>query len=350
MALFGLRKQFPKVIEWNDDSADTLVYRFPMTDRYEIMNGSAITVRPSQCAMFVEQGQISDVLYPGNYKLSTENLPILTKLKSWKYAFESPYKGDVYYVNLKQFPNQKWGTANPVMMRDPDFGMIRLRGYGIFSFKINEPVIFMNEISGTKQIYRVSDIYEQIKRSVVSVLSDVIAESGIAAMDLAASYSELAELARLKLTKEYSFMGIEIALFYIENLSLPEEVEKTLDKRTSIGILSDKMGTYTQYQAAEAMRDAARNPGNMSGVGMGLGVGMGVGQLFGDAIKGARDESKPAPVTAVKCPKCKAEVKSTAKFCPECGEKMDASKFCASCGAEIKGAAKFCPECGKNLK
>ncbi len=350
MAFFGLKKQLPKVIEWNDESSDTLIYRYLIPDRYEIMNGSAVTVRPSQCAMFVEQGQISDVLYPGNYKLSTENLPILTKLKSWKYAFESPYKGEVYFVNLKQFPNQKWGTANPVMMRDPDFGMIRLRGYGIFSFKINEPVVFMNEISGTKQVFKVSDIYEQIKRSVVSVLSDVIAESGIAAMDLAASYQELGELARVKLTNEYSYMGLEICLFYIENLSLPEEVEKMMDKRTSMGILGDKMGTYTQYQAAEAMRDAAKNPGNMSNVGMGLGVGMGVGQIFGDVIKNARDEAKPSAVTTAKCTKCNADVKSNAKFCPECGERLDSKKFCPDCGAEIKGAAKFCPECGKKLK
>lgn len=355
MAFNFIRKQLLKVIEWKDDSQDTIVYRYDVPDRYAIMRGSQLTVRESQVCIFMVEGQIADVFTPGRYKLDTENLPFLTTLLSWKYAFETPYTGDVFFVNTKQFTNQKWGTSNPIMMRDKDFGVIRLRGYGIYSFKVNDAVKMMREISGTIKQFKTDNITDHLRKMILSTVTDVIAESKTAALDLATQYEELSGASKIKLSERFTAFGFELVDFYIENLSLPEDVEKTLDTRSSMGIMGDKMGTFTQYQAAMAMRDAAQNEsgGNLAGAGIGLGTGLGMAGIFTDAIKGAKDEAKPAAAAdTVKCSKCGADVKSGAKFCPECGNKMAVAgktKFCPECGAKISARAKFCPECGAKI-
>ena len=207
----------------------------------------------SQVAVFVNEGQIADVFKPGRYELSTQNLPVLTALKSWKYGFNSPFKSEVYFVNTKQFLDLKWGTSNPVMMRDRDFGMIRLRAFGIYSFRVVDPVAFLKEVFGTSAYFTVEGVEGQVKRTIVSSLSDTLAQSGIPALDLAANYGELSRLMLEKLSSAFLNIGLKIESFVIENISLPEEVEQAMDRRTSMGVVGD-LDNYTRFQTAEAIR------------------------------------------------------------------------------------------------
>lgn len=351
MGLFSfIKSQLIEVIEWLDNSNDTMVYRFPVQNQ-EIKMGAQLTVRESQMAVFVNEGVIADVFTPGRYTLTTENMPVLTKIKSWKYGFNSPFKAEIYFVNTKQFSNQKWGTSNPIMMRDQDFGVIRLRGYGIYSFKVSNPVIFLKEIFGTNGSFTTDKITEHLKRMIVSGVSDAIAESRIPALDLAMNYDELSLAAKNKFQSKFNEMGFELSSFYIENLSLPEEVEKAMDKRTSIEALGN-LNKYTQYQAAEAMRDAAQNEGNpFASAGVGFGAGNIMGQMMGASMGNPNNINQNPQANNnnnINCPKCNASLNNNAKFCTECGTTIGSSKKtnCISCKALIDETTKFCPECG----
>lgn len=348
MGLFKfIKSQMLKVIDWNDMTDDTIACRFQVPDRYEIMKGSKLVVRESQLAIFVQEGKIADIFTAGTHKLDTHNLPILTTLSNWVYAFESKFKGDVYFINTTQFTNRKWGTTNPVMMRDADFGVIRLRGHGIYSFRATDPEKLLKQLFGTRPILRTADIEGHLKKAIISKLSDAIAESRIAALDLSMHYDELSAAAKNILDADFKDFGLELVTFYIENLSLPEEVEKTLDTRTQLGVLGDKMGTFTQYQAAQAMRDAANNPGGgIAGAGVGLGAGLGMGKLFSEALSNVKDT--PKEEAGAKCPKCGEPVSDKTKFCPSCGEKINTST-CPKCGHALRKNAKFCPECGEKI-
>lgn len=350
MGLFGFFKsQFIEVIEWTDQNANTMVYRFPVQDN-EIKMDAELTVRESQVAIFVNEGEIADVFGPGRHLLYTQNMPILTKLKSWKYGFDSPFKAEVYFVNTKQFINQKWGTSNPIMMRDSEFGVIRLRGYGIYSYRVSEPVVFLKELFGTSASYDTSSIEGQLKKMVLSGLTDLFAESNIAALDLAMNYDELSEKGKEKMEQRFSTFGFEITSLYIENLSLPEEVEKVLDRKTSMGVIGD-MNQYQQYQAAEAIREAARNEGGgLAGAGAGIGAGAALGSVMANAFSGNQQQtnspSAPQP-EKMTCPHCQALINAGAKFCGECGKTVQKQKVpCVSCQAAINEDAKFCGECG----
>lgn len=352
MGLF--KKQLLKVIEFEDDSKDVLVTKFQLKDREEIMNSSTLVVRPSQIALFVHKGQICDVFAPGTYKLSTENIPFLTKLLSLPTGFDSPIKAEVYYVNTKQITGLKWGTQNPIMMRDADFGNVRIRAFGVYSFKVNNAKVFMEQMFGTNSVYKANDVAEQMKPSIVQGFSDAVAESKISALDLAANYKEFSETILNATQAEFERFGLELTTLVIENISLPKEVEDALDERTKLGVMEDKMGTYVQYQAANAMRDAANNPNgnNMAGLGVGLGAGAGIGQMFAQGLASAQNTPKQTSAPAQgtkKCPGCGKEVATNAKFCPECGTKMPENKFCSHCGAKVDANAKFCPECGEKL-
>ncbi len=348
MGLFdAIKNQTINVIEWTDNSNKTMVYKFDVHNN-EIKMGAQLTVRESQAAVFVNEGQLADIFMPGRYELSTSNMPIMTKLKSWKYGFNSPFKSDVYFVNTKQFLDMKWGTSNPVMMRDAEFGMIRLRAFGIYSFRVNDVETFLKEVFGTSSLFTVDGVEGQIKRTIVSGLSDAIAESKIPALDLAANYSELATYTMNMVNPKLTAIGLTLTDFVVENISLPEEVEKTMDKRTSMGVLGN-LDQYAKYQAAEAMREAANNPGNGSaGMGVGMGAGMAMGQMFTQSFaqNAAPAQAAPAAAGGKPCTACGATVPAGAKFCPECGAKQAAGGFCVSCGAAIAPGTKFCPECG----
>ncbi|MDR3264002.1 MAG: SPFH domain-containing protein [Clostridiales bacterium] len=353
--LSAIKKQLPKVIEWSDDSSDTIVYRYPVTDRKEIMTGSQLTVRESQVAIFVAQGKIADVFLPGRHKLATENLPILTTIFSWKYAFESPYTGEIYFVNTKQFINQKWGTSNPIMIRDNDFGMARIRAFGIFAFKIKDAATLMRELSGTGASYKTEDIVEQLKKIILNNLVDSIAESNIAVLDLAANYREFGAIAKEHALTDFDAYGIELTSIYIENISLPEEVAKALDTRTSVGMFGNEMGKYIQYQTAQAIPEAAKNTGGgIAAIGVGMGAGLSMMKSVTGAINEANGSYQPqaqpqAAQATEKCYKCGAAVPVGSKFCSVCGSTVNVKVKCQSCGFDNNPSAKFCGECGKKL-
>jgi membrane protease subunit (stomatin/prohibitin family) len=342
------RSQFIEVIEWLDDSSNTLLYRFPVQDQ-EIKNGAQLIVRESQSAVFVFEGQIADVFSPGRYTIDGGNTPILSKLGAWKYGFNSPFKAEVYFTNTKQFNDLKWGTANPVMMRDADFGMVRLRAFGIYSIRVADPRAFIKEIAGTNARFVTEDIEGQLKRMLVSGFSDSLAESKIAALDLASNYDELSKFIRTKLTDDFKAFGLELTKLVIENISLPQEVEAAMDKRTSMGVIGD-VARYTQFQAADAMRDAAQNTSGGAGTGAGLGAGFAIGNAMAGAMTDAIKQTKGGGTSAaVACPKCGATNVASSQFCNECGAKMEsagATVPCVKCGASLQAGAKFCNECG----
>ena len=347
-----VRGQFVDVIEWTDNTADTMVHKYDMGGK-EIMMGAQLTVRESQVAIFVNEGQIADVFQPGRYELQTSNMPVMTKLKAWKFGFNSPFKSDVYFVNTKQFLDRKWGTANPVMMRDAEFGMIRLRAFGIYAFRVSDPVVFLREVFGTSSMFTVGEVEGQLKRTLVSGLSDAIAESKIPALDLAANYDELGRYALQANAPKVAELGLTLTSFVIENISLPEDVEKAMDRRTSMGVLGD-MNRYTQYQAAEAMREAANTPSGsgMAGAGIGMGAGMAMGQMFAGAMSGAQQQpQQPAQPQQGGgfCAECGTKLSAGAKFCPNCGAKQNAANVCPGCGNPVQPGAKFCANCGQKL-
>lgn len=281
--------QFIEIIEWLDDSDDTLVYRFPVYNQ-EIKMGAQLTVRENQVALFVNEGQAADLFTPGRYELSTQNIPILTTLRGWKYGFQSPFKAEVYFFNTRLFTDLKWGTANPVMMRDAEFGMIRMRAYGTFAMKVADPKEFFKTVVGTQGLTTTEDIVGQLRSTIISHFSDIVAESKIAALDLASSYRELADLAKKELGSQFAMFGLDLSRFVIDNISLPEEVEAAIDQRTKLGVLGDKMQQYTQLQTADAIKVAAANPGGLAGAGVGLGAGVAMGQAMGGAFN-----APPAP-------------------------------------------------------
>lgn len=276
-----LRGELVDIVEWIDDSRHTLVWRFP---RYhnQIKNGAALIVRPGQVAVFVHRGQIADVFEPGSYTLTTDNLPILGTLQGWKFGFDSPFKSEVYFVSTRQITDLKWGTPNPIMLRDADFGPVRLRAFGTYTLKAIDPRALIKELVGTDGEFEVDEVAELLRSIITSAFADLIGSRKIAALDLAANYrtmgDDVRKLACERIDDEY---GLEIPQLYIVNISLPEEVEKALDTRSSMGVIGD-MDKYQQFQTGQAILAAANNPGGGPGDGMGLGIGLAMaGRMFG---------------------------------------------------------------------
>jgi membrane protease subunit (stomatin/prohibitin family) len=348
---------FSRILEWNDDSKNTLVYKLPLPKGgREINNKSKLIVRESQQAIFVHKGQICDIFEPGTYDLNTEIFPILSKLAGWKYGFQTPIRVDVYFVNTKQFTAQKWGTANPILMRDPEFGMIRVKGFGSYAFKVDDAGVFMAQLFGTNSTFETDDITDWLKTMLISALTDVIGESRVSALDLAGNTLEFNQIVKATIQDKFKELGLLLTNLFIENMSVPKEVEAAIDERSKLGILGDKTDVMMKVAAAEAMKDAAKNPGMggaFMGAGVGIGAGAGMGAVFADAFK-ASSPTPEKPTTSTndkatkKCPSCGAEVIAKSKFCGECGFKKPeapATWDCPECGN--KGiTAKFCPECG----
>ncbi len=334
-----IKSQLVDVIEWQDDSRNTIAMRYDCGGK-EIMMGAQLTVRESQMAVFVNEGKLADVFGPGMYTLETSNMPVMTALQSWPHGFKSPFKAEVYFINTRRFVDCKWGTSNPIMMRDQDFGMIRLRAFGVYAFRAVDPSLLLREVLGTASSLSVEDVEGQIKRTIISGLSDILGQSGIPALDLASQYDELSDMALNSLSPRIEEMGLRLESFAIENISLPQEVEQTMDRRTSMGVAGD-LNRYTQFQAAEAMREAANNPGNnAAGAGIGMGTGMAMAQMFGSMMN-----NQQAPAAATKnCIACGQAITQSAKFCPECGANQNPG--CKGCGAKLAPGVKFCPECG----
>ena len=287
--------EFVDVIEWTDDSADTMLWRFERHGN-EIKYGAQLTVRESQVAVFVNEGRVADVFEPGMYTLETANLPIISTMESWHHGFQSPFKAEIYFVNTKRFTDLKWGTKHPVTLRDPEFGPVRLRGFGTYVTKIKDPVMFIREIAGTDGHFTTDEITDQLRNMIVSRFSSVMADSGIPVLDLAANYEQLGTFLTNKIKPEFDLYGLELMQMMVESISLPDVVEEALDRRTSMGVIGD-LGRYTQFQTAEAMAKAAENPGGAAGAGVGIGAGIAMGQQMGHAMTGSMTPPSPAPAS-----------------------------------------------------
>jgi membrane protease subunit (stomatin/prohibitin family) len=291
-----LKAELIDIIEWVDETRDTMVWRYPRYDN-EIKNGAKLIVRESHAAAFVNEGALADLfVQPGTYTLNTQNLPILGKLKGWKYGFESPFKAECYFVSTRTFTDRKWGTKNPIMLRDPEFGPTRLRAFGTFAVKVCDPATFLRNIVGTNHQFTVEDIGEQLRNMLVARFADVLGESKIPALDLAANQDDLGRYLTERLQPDFDGFGLKLVNLMVENISLPAEVEQALDQRTKMGVIGD-LQRYTQFQAAEAMRDAAKNPGGIAGAGVGIGAGVAIGQQMGSAMGGlASGGGSPPPI------------------------------------------------------
>jgi membrane protease subunit (stomatin/prohibitin family) len=283
------------VIEWVDDTDDTMAWRFSRPNN-EIKNGAQLIVRQSQVAILVDQGHIADVFMPGRHELSTSNLPVLSRLQGWKYGFESPFKADVIYLNTRQFIGQKWGTSNPVIVRDAELGPVRLRAFGTYAVRVTEPERFVEELVGTNATFHVDQTTEQLRDLVVAKVSVVLAGGSVSIYELSSKYGEIGTRVQEQVAPQFQQYGLQIAQLVIENVSLPPEVEATLDQKTRMNMLGD-LDRYTRLQSADAIRDAARNPNGAAGAGMAIGVGAVVGQQVASAS--ARSGSEPPPLPAV---------------------------------------------------
>ena len=291
-----LKKQFIDVIQWTESADGILSYRYPMQD-FEIQYGASLTVRESQMAVFVNEGTVADVFGPGRYKLTTQTLPLLTNLMNWDKLFESPFKSDVYFFSTRLQLNQKWGTANPITIRDKEFGAVRLRAFGIYSYKIFDPRAFHVHVSGTREQYTINELDGQLRNTIVSSISDLFAQSGIPFLDMAANQDEFGNQIKLKLDPEFKRLGIGLDTLQVQNLSLPDELQKILDQRIGMGLIGD-MTRYTQYQTAQSIPIAAANEGGLAGAGAGLGAGLTIGQTMASAM--ASSMANPAQPQAAK--------------------------------------------------
>src|SRR5258706_4990069 len=284
MALMDfIKKQFIDVIEWTESGEGTLAWRFPMAGN-EIQYGGSLTVRESQMAVFVNEGKIADVFAPGRYTLTTNTLPVLTYLQNWDKLFQSPFKSDVYFFSTRQQIDQRWGTTQPVTIRDKDFGAVRLRAFGNYSYRIADPKLFHTQVSGTRDIYTTADVDGQLRALMLQHISDAVASSGLAFLDLAANQVEFANQLRLATGPAFELLGLKLEAVTLQNVSLPEELQKILDQKIGMGMVGSDMGKFMQYQTAQSMpkfaEGAADGGGGIAGSAMGLGAGVALGQVL----------------------------------------------------------------------
>jgi len=311
MALMDfIKKQFIDIIQWTEDGQGTLAWRFPMRD-LEIQYGASLTVRESQMAVFVNEGKVADVFGPGMYKLTTQTIPVLTYLKNWDKLFESPFKSDVYFFSTRQQTDQRWGTPQPITIRDKDFGAVRLRAFGNYAYSIVDPRAFHTKISGTREAYTVAELDGQLRGVFLQHISDAIAESGIPFLDLAANQIEFANALSKELTPAFAELGLRLDLVTVQNLSLPEELQKILDQRIGMGMVGNDMGKFMQYQTGQAIpemaKGAATGGGGIAGDAMGLGAGIAMGQVLAQNLQKGLQGAPAADTPAVAASQVKPE-------------------------------------------
>lgn len=279
------KKQFIDVIEWTEEENGVLAYRFPVMDK-EIQNGASLTVRDSQMAVFVNEGNICDIFSPGRYTLSTQTLPVLTTLMNWDKAFKSPFKSDVYFFSTREQIDQRWGTQQPINVRDKEFGVIRLRTFGTFSYQIEEPSTFYQKISGTKQIYTAGELDGQLRSQIITTIASKLGKAETPFLDLAANQMLLSETLKSELDPAFFNYGLKLNTFLVQSITLPEELQEYLDKQSQSNLVGD-LKKYANFQAADSIKDAAQNSGGMAGAGVGLGAGAVIGQQFAQGMTGA---------------------------------------------------------------
>lgn len=290
------KKQFIEVIEWTENTDGILAHRFPTLDK-EIQTGAQLTVRDSQMAMFVNEGNVADVFSPGRYSLSTQNLPILTTLLNWDKAFKSPFKSEVYFFSTREQIDQRWGTAQPIQIRDKEFGVIRLRAFGTFSYQIEEPTTFYQKISGTRADYTVSELDGQLRSMIITHMATKLGQAETAFLDMAANQVKFSEMMKSELDLPFLQYGLKLNTFLVQSVTLPEELQQYLDKQSQMNLVGD-LKKYANFQAADSISAAANNPGGIAGMGVGLGAGAAIGQTFAQAMPGGGGASSEEDVYA----------------------------------------------------
>ena len=332
-----VKKQFIDIIQWTEPSDDVLAWRFPTAD-LEIQQGAQLIVRDTQMALFVDGGKAADLFGPGLHAIRTPNLPVLTNLRHWGKMFESPFKSEVYFFSTRLRLNQTWGTASPITARDAEFGAVRVRAYGVYSYRIAAPAVFHRQVSGTRESYLIGDLEGQLRAIVVSTLADHFGESRVPFLDMAANQAELAAAVRERAQPLFAELGLALDGLQVQSVSLPDELQKRLDERIGMGIVGE-LGRYTQFQTAQSIPVAAAQAGGAAGAGVGLGAGVAMGQAMTQAMTGARpvDPATPpgapapapaaatpsaSPAAALACPHCQSRLDRPSKFCPECGRSL----------------------------
>jgi membrane protease subunit (stomatin/prohibitin family) len=347
MGLFdAVKKQFLDVIEWTESDDQTLAWRFPIQDN-EIQTGGMLTVRETQVALFVDQGKVADSFKPGRYKLTTENLPILTTLKSWPFGFNSPFKSEVYFFSTRQKLGQKWGTPQPVAVRDRELGSVQLRMFGTFAYHLTDEKLFYKEVSGTREVYRTEDLAAQLVPVITATAATAFGQSGVPFLDMAANQQALSAEMQKRLGEPFGKLGVALDSFVVESITLPEALQEALVQRQSMGIVGD-VGKYAQYQAARSIPIAAGNAGGIAGIGAGLAAGAAIGQMMGGAMGApAAAPAAAAAVAAAVCFACGKAIVAGDPFCKHCGKAQQ--RACPQCQTPAPPDAGFCPKCGAKL-
>lgn len=340
------------VIEYLDPSGREIVHRIPEQGSGDFRLGSQLIVRESQAAVFFRDGKALDTFGPGRHTISTNNIPLLVRLIGIPFGGETPFKAEVYFVNLREFLDQKWGTPEPVALRDKELGLVRLRAFGTYAMQVTEPQLFVNKVVGTQGIYETTQITDFLRSMIISKLVDLMGETQTSLFDLPRLYEEIAAGVRAKLQDDFANLGITLKTLYINSISPTEETAKAIDERAAMGAIGN-MQAYLQFKAARAMGDAATAggaAGTLAGAGVGLGAGVGMGAAMAGAISQAMQagQQQAAPATLV-CPKCGTSNPGGAKFCNNCGTQLTGTVKCPNCGTENLAGAKFCNNCGTKL-
>jgi membrane protease subunit (stomatin/prohibitin family) len=343
--------QFMEVIEWHDQTGEEIVSRYPKEGSAEVKFGAQLVVRESQAAIFFNEGKGLDVFGPGRHTLSTKNLPVLTKVLSLPWGFTSPFRVEVYFVNMKLFTNMRWGTKDPVAFKDSQFGLIRLRAFGTFTMKVNQPLLFVNTLVGTQGSFETSQVEDYLREIIVSRMNDFLGEKVDSLMTLPEHYNEMGLDVRNRLSDDFNKYGMELADFYINRITPPEEVQKMIDDRAGMAAVGD-LDKFLKFKAAKAMGDASTSSGNGASASMGVGIGAGIGMMIPGMlykVLGNESDKITQEKGIVNCTECHGEVAIDSRFCPHCGHQMVVIKKCNQCGKNVTANSKFCPNCGVDL-
>ncbi len=343
--------EFRSVIEWFDDTGEAIVHRYPEQGSADIKFGSQLIVRENQAAIFVRDGKGLDVLGPGRHVLTTQNLPIITKVLSLPYGFKSPFRAEVYFVNLKVFLNMRWGTKDPVAFRDSELGLIRLRAFGTFTMQVTQPLLFLNTVVGTQGKFGTADIEDYLREVIVSRLNDFMGETVQTILELPRYYEEMAVAVKTRLTDDFRKYGLELVDFFINRITPPEEVQKMMDERSGMSAVGD-LDKFLQFKAAKALGDAAGGGSIEGGASpmMGAGVGAGLAMLLPGMLVKSLEGRKASVEAVASCPACHGEVMADSRFCAHCGHQLVVIQKCPGCSENLAENARFCSACGMGIQ
>jgi len=337
------------IIEWLDPSGREMVHRIPEQGSGDFRIGSQVIVREAQAAVFYRDGKALDTFGPGRHTIATANIPLLVNLIGKAFSGETPFKAEVYFVNMREFLDQKWGTPEAIALRDSDLGMVRLRAFGTYSMQIKDPQLFVIKIVGTQGLYDTADISDFLRSILISNLTDLLGETQKSLFQLPSMYDEIGAGTKVKVQDDFEALGLDLKAFYVSNISPTEETAKAIDERAAMGAIGN-MQAYLQFKAARALEEAAGAPegaGGLAQAGMGLGAGVGMGAMMAGMMTQAMQAGAQAPTML--CPSCSAQIPAKSKFCPQCGAKIGEEMVCPNCKADIPAGSKFCPSCGTKI-